>query len=115
MSDFVPSNVRTNHNITQWTNDAADAINRGKTVHSQDFTINKTAGGTKISLKRRHKYGYEDPYQGEYDASAHFAVGDIVRVLPDRFYADANGDQVKAMVGVWKCVANVPDENVSNV
>src|SRR6266568_3920977 len=106
--DNIGPNLHTGRGITEWTNDAADEINRKQVVHSNDFLLTKTPNGVKLGLKGRHKSLYEDQYKNEYSASAHYDVGDVVRVLSGSNYG------VPASVGTWKCVQNVPDKDIGN-
>jgi hypothetical protein len=108
MNDNIGPNLRNGHGITDWTNDTAEQVNRKNALHSNDFNVVKTTHGWRLQLKDRHKFLYEHQYKQEFTASAHYDVGDVVRVLSGSDYG------VPASEGTWVCVVNVPDDNFSD-
>jgi hypothetical protein len=82
-----------------------------------DVLVTKTSGGTNINLKRRFKQSFEGVvYKGEWDPNAGYSVNDAVRVLPNvqYFYTANDVSPIPAAVGIWVCVARVPDKTFTD-
>jgi hypothetical protein len=114
--DNLPQVELTNHPLTSWANKVNSHSRSNQLSKSSDFQIKRGPYGTSIKLNSEFKLGNDYcRYRSEYDPSKGYAIYDIVRVLPNKDYADANGDVVKATPGVWICVVNVPSLYFTNV
>lgn len=77
----------TNDPLSYWGNTVKDSIRSNTPVLSADFVGDASPGGTSIALAPKLRYPQQpDTYRGEWDITASYDVGDIVRVMPNRDY-----------------------------
>src|SRR5690348_3305785 len=86
------ANVREVH-LTQdpfshWANNVKDAVSERSLINSPDFLGFTDSRGSHLRLHPKHKYTPTDymSYAKEYNCTASYTKGDMVRVLHDRTY-----------------------------
>ena len=77
----------TNNPASKWLNTVKDNIQANKLNISPDFLTSQTVAGTQLSLPSKYKYqqNWMD-YAEEYDPTANYSPGDVIRVLPNKNY-----------------------------
>src|ERR1035441_192061 len=85
--NYISELKPTNNPISYWGNAIKDTIRSNAIVPSSDFVYDSNAGGTSLELSYKYRYPQQpDLYTGEWNITASYNVGDIVRVMPDHDY-----------------------------
>jgi len=78
----------TNNPFSKWANGVNDSISKNQVNNSPDFVVSKTSSGIQLKLHPKYKYTRTDliDYAEEYNPTAAYTIGDVVRVLPGKNY-----------------------------
>src|ERR1041385_5205696 len=107
--DNLPNVQLTKDPESSWASKVNSQSRANQLTTSSDFKITRSPYGTTIALKNEFKAGNAYMcFRDEYDPSKGYSINDVVQVLPNKDYADLDGNTVKAIPGTWICVVNVP-------
>jgi hypothetical protein len=114
--DNLPPVSITDSAVSSWGNKVNQHVRQNQLGTSSDFLTSKSGSGTSLQLKRKFKAGYEFfRYKGEFDPDKAYSLFDVIRVMPDEDYTDADGNVIDATPGVFICVVNVPSLKFTNL